>query len=106
MLRPARNIVRRFVEVIASMDVIESHDARIPVLGFGTMTLKEDQCVQLVEASLKLGYRHLDTAQMYGNEREVGSGMRGSGLKREDILLTTKVWFTQLASGDFRALRG
>ena len=101
MLRPARNIVRHFVEVIASMDVIESHGARIPILGFGTMTLKEDQCVQLVEASLKLGYRHLDTAQMYGNEREVGSGMRGSGLKREDIFLTTKVWFTQLASGDF-----
>jgi diketogulonate reductase-like aldo/keto reductase len=101
MLRPARSIVRHFVEVIASMDVIESHGARIPILGFGTMTLKEDQCVQLVEASLKLGYRHLDTAQMYGNEREVGSGMRGSGLKREDIFLTTKVWFTQLASGDF-----
>ena len=101
MLRPARSIVRHFVEVIASMDVIESHGARIPILGFGTMTLKEDQCVQLVEASLKLGYRHLDTAQMYSNEREVGSGMRGSGLKREDILLTTKVWFTQLASGDF-----
>ena len=101
MLRPARSIVRHFVEVIASMDVIESHGARIPILGFGTMTLKEDQCVQLVEASLKLGYRHLDTAQMYGNEREVGSGMRGSGLKREDIFLTAKVWFTQLASGDF-----
>ena len=101
MLRPARSIVRHFVEVIASMDVIESHGARIPILGFGTMTLKEDQCVQLVEASLKLGYRHLDTAQMYSNEREVGSGMRGSGLKREDIFLTTKVWFTQLASGDF-----
>ena len=101
MLRPARSIVRHFVEIIASMDVIESHGARIPILGFGTMTLKEDQCVQLVEASLKLGYRHLDTAQMYSNEREVGSGMRGSGLKREDIFLTTKVWFTQLASGDF-----
>ena len=72
------------------MDVIESHGARIPILGFGTMTLKEDVCVQLVEASLKLGYRHLDTAQMYGNEREVGSGMRGSALKREDIFLTTE----------------
>jgi len=83
------------------MDVIESHGARIPILGFGTMTLKEDVCVQLVEASLKLGYRHLDTAQMYGNEREVGSGMRGSGLEREDIFLTTKVWFTRLAAGDF-----
>jgi diketogulonate reductase-like aldo/keto reductase len=92
---------RHFVEVIASMDVIESHGARIPVLGFGTMTLKDDACVQLVEAALQLGYRHLDTAQMYGNEREVGSGMRGSGLKREDVFLTTKVWFTRLAAGDF-----
>ena len=102
MLRPARGIPRRFMEVVITrMDVIESHGARIPILGFGTMTLKEDVCVQLVEASLKLGYRHLDTAQMYGNEREVGSGMRGSALKREDIFLTTKVWFTRLASGDF-----
>jgi 2,5-diketo-D-gluconate reductase B len=83
------------------MNVIEAHGARIPVLGFGTMTLKEDLCVQLVDAALKLGYRHLDTAQMYGNEREVSSGMRGSGIKREDIFLTTKVWFTRLAAGDF-----
>jgi len=83
------------------MDIIESHGARIPTLGFGTMTLKEDLCVQMVEAALNLGYRHLDTAQMYGNEREVGAGMRGAGVKREDIFLTTKVWFTRLASGDF-----
>jgi diketogulonate reductase-like aldo/keto reductase len=89
------------MEVIASMDVIESHGARIPILGFGTMTLKEDLCVQLVAEALRLGYRHLDTAQMYGNEREVGSGMHASGLKRDDIFLTTKVWFTRLAAGDF-----
>jgi diketogulonate reductase-like aldo/keto reductase len=100
MLRPAA-AAAIMQEVIAGMDVIESHGARIPILGFGTMTLKDDACVQLVEAALKLGYRHLDTAQMYGNEREVGSGMRGSGLKREDIFLTTKVWFTRLAAGDF-----
>jgi diketogulonate reductase-like aldo/keto reductase len=83
------------------MEVIEAHGARIPVIGFGTMTLKEDLCVEMVEAALHLGYRHLDTAQMYGNEREVGSGLRGSGLKREDVFLTTKVWFTRLAPGDF-----
>jgi 2,5-diketo-D-gluconate reductase B len=83
------------------MDVIEAHGARIPVLGFGTMTLKEGQCVELVEAALQLGYRHLDTAQMYGNEREVGEGLRGSGLKREDVFVTTKVWFNRLAFGDF-----
>jgi diketogulonate reductase-like aldo/keto reductase len=83
------------------MDVIEAHGARIPVIGFGTMTLKGDLCVELVEAALQLGYRHLDTAQMYGNEREVGSGLRGCGLKREDVFLTTKVWFNRLAPGDF-----
>jgi len=83
------------------MQVIESHGARIPAIGFGTMTLKDDLCVELVEAALHLGYRHLDTAQMYGNEREVGSGLRGSGLPREDVFLTTKVWFNRLAPGDF-----
>ena len=82
------------------MQVMESHGARIPVIGFGTMTLKDDLCVELVEAALHLGYRHLDTAQNYGNEREVGAGMRASGLKREDIFLTTKVWFNRLAAGD------
>jgi diketogulonate reductase-like aldo/keto reductase len=83
------------------MQVIESHGARIPVIGLGTMTLKDDLCVELVEAALHLGYRHLDTAQMYGNEREVGVGLRGSGVRREDVFLTTKVWFNRLAPGDF-----
>jgi 2,5-diketo-D-gluconate reductase B len=55
----------------------------------------------LVEAALRLGYRHLDTAQMFGNEREVGAGMRVSSVPREEIFLTTKVWFTRLAAGDF-----
>ena len=81
------------------MDVIESHGARIPSLGFGTMTLKEDVGVDMVDAALRLGYRHLDTAQMYGNEREVGEGLRRSGVKREDVFLTTKVWFNRLAAG-------
>jgi diketogulonate reductase-like aldo/keto reductase len=83
------------------MQVIEAHGARIPIIGFGTMTLKEDLCVDMVEAALHLGYRHLDTAQNYGNEREVGAGLRRSGIKREEIFLTTKVWFNRLAAGDF-----
>src|SRR5258708_11245480 len=82
------------------MDVIESHGARIPVIGFGTMTLKDNLCVELVEAALHLGYRHLDTAQNYGNEREVGEGVRASGVPREDVFITTKVWFNRLAPGD------
>jgi 2,5-diketo-D-gluconate reductase B len=84
-----------------SMQVIETQGAKIPVLGFGTMTLKEDLCVELVEAALHLGYRHLDTAQMYGNEREVGAGIKRSGINRGDVFITTKVWFNRLAPGDF-----
>ncbi len=83
------------------MQVIEAHGARIPVIGLGTMTLKENTCVELVAAALHLGYRHLDTAQMYGNEREVGAGLRASGIKREEVFITTKVWFNRLAAGDF-----
>jgi diketogulonate reductase-like aldo/keto reductase len=82
------------------MDVIEGHSARIPVLGFGTMTLKDNLCVDLVAAALQLGYRHLDTAQNYGNEREVGEGLRASGVPREDVFITTKAWFNRLAPGD------
>jgi 2,5-diketo-D-gluconate reductase B len=82
------------------MQVIESHGARIPVIGFGTMTLKDDLCIGLVEAALHLGYRHLDTAQNYGNEREVGEGLRASGVPRDDVFVTTKVWFNRLAPGD------
>lgn len=82
------------------MQVVEAHGARIPQLGFGTMTLKDDLCIDMVEAALHLGYRHLDTAQNYGNEREVGAALRRSGLKREDVFLTTKVWFNRLAAGD------
>lgn len=82
------------------MEVIEGNGARIPQLGFGTMTLKEDLCIDMVEAALHLGYRHLDTAQNYGNEREVGTGLRRAGLPREDVFLTTKVWFNRLAPGD------
>ena len=54
MLRPARGIGGPFTEVIASMDVIESHGAHIPILGFATMTLKEDLCVELVAEALRL----------------------------------------------------
>jgi 2,5-diketo-D-gluconate reductase B len=82
------------------MDVIESHGARIPAIGFGTMTLKDELCVTMVDAALRLGYRHLDTAQNYGNEREVGEGLRRSGVRCEDVFVTTKVWFTRLAAGD------
>ncbi|RAI40591.1 aldo/keto reductase [Rhodoplanes roseus] len=83
------------------MQVVEANGARIPAIGLGTMTLKGDTCVEIVSAALGMGYRHLDTAQMYGNEAEVGQGLKASGLKREDVFLTTKVWHSNLAPADF-----
>jgi 2,5-diketo-D-gluconate reductase B len=80
---------------------IEAHGARIPAVGMGTMTLKEGVCVEAVSTALRQGYRHLDTAQMYGNEREVGEGLRASGIKRDEVFVTTKVWHDKLAAGDF-----
>jgi diketogulonate reductase-like aldo/keto reductase len=84
------------------MQFVEAHGARIPQIGLGTMTLKGDVCVQAVKAALQMGYRHIDTAWFYGNEKEVGEGLRQSGVKREDIFLCTKVRETHLEPDKFR----
>lgn len=78
------------------MNVIEANGARIPGIGLGTMTLKEAVCVEAVKTALQIGYRHIDTAQNYGNEREVGEGIRASGVKRDDVFLTTKIYWNRL----------
>lgn len=83
--------------------VIEAKGAKIPAIGLGTMTLKGDACVDAVSAALGMGYRHIDTAAFYGNEAEVGEGIRKSGVSRDDIFLTTKVRHTDLAAGAFEA---
>jgi 2,5-diketo-D-gluconate reductase B len=64
----------------------------MPVLGLGTWQLRGRECQEAVRTALALGYRHLDTAEMYGNEAEVGAGLRASGVAREEVFLTTKVW--------------
>src|SRR5687767_9381304 len=63
----------------------------VPALGFGTWPLKGEECRRGVEHALALGYRHIDTAQGYENEAEVGRGMKNSGMPREQIFLVTKV---------------
>jgi 2,5-diketo-D-gluconate reductase B len=87
------------------MNSIEANGARIPAIGLGTMTLKEQVCIDAVKTALKLGYRHLDTAERYGNEEWVGEGLHQAlaeqGLKREDVFVTTKVYWDKLAPGDF-----
>ncbi|TKT79036.1 aldo/keto reductase [Aquamicrobium sp. LC103] len=85
------------------MHVVEANGARIPALGLGTWTLKGDDCSELVRHAISVGYRHVDTAAGYGNEEAVGEGIRASGLDRDDIFITTKVWWTDLAAADFRS---
>lgn len=83
------------------MNVIEANGARIPVIGLGTWQLNGDLCVDLVSEALRLGYRHVDTAAMYGNEAEVGEGVRASRVPRDDVFITTKVWLDDLHARDF-----
>ncbi|MEA3196370.1 MAG: hypothetical protein QOF32_422 [Gammaproteobacteria bacterium] len=82
------------------MQFVEANGAKIPAIGLGTWELRGRTCARLVEQALKLGYRHIDTAQIYENEREVGEGLHASGVKRDDIFVTTKVWTTHFAPND------
>ena len=70
---------------------------KVPSLGLGTYRLTGEACVRAVERGLSVGYRHLDTAQMYGNEAEVGRGIENSGVDRGEIFVTTKVWPSDFA---------
>jgi 2,5-diketo-D-gluconate reductase B len=81
------------------MHDVETNGARIPAIGLGTWDVRGDACVEIVAEGLKLGYRHVDTAAAYENERQVGAGIRASGIPRGDIFLTTKVWHDKLAPG-------
>jgi 2,5-diketo-D-gluconate reductase A len=81
---------------------IRSGDVLMPALGFGTWQLENGTAVPLVEKALEVGYRHIDTAQIYGNERDVGAAIKASGVKRDEIFLTTKVWVDKFADGDLQ----
>lgn len=70
---------------------------RIPALGFGTFRLNGPEGEAAVRTALETGYRHIDTAIGYTNETEVGRAIAGSGISRDDIFITTKIWTTDLA---------
>jgi len=78
------------------MKSIQAKGFSIPTVGLGTWELRGRDCARLTEQAIRLGYRHIDTAQMYGNEREVGEGVRASG-QRSEVMVTTKVQPTSLA---------
>jgi len=81
------------------MNTVFTAGVEIPVVGLGVWQLEKDVCAELVARSLHIGYRHVDTAAMYGNEAEVGEGVRHSGVPRQDIFVTTKIWKDDIAEG-------
>jgi 2,5-diketo-D-gluconate reductase A len=69
-----------------------NNGVEIPALGFGVFQSPPEETAQAVDTALRVGYRHIDTAAAYNNERQVGEGLRRSGVHRDDVFLETKVW--------------
>lgn len=84
------------------MEKIETQSVAMPRLGFGTFRMPGGGCQPVVESAIGLGYRHIDTAAMYENEDAVGAAISASGVKRNDLFITTKVWHDQLGHGAIR----
>lgn len=75
---------------------------QMPQLGLGTFRLKDQQVIDSVTMGLELGYRHIDTAQIYGNEAEVGQAIAASGVPRDELFVTTKIWTENLGRDALR----
>jgi len=84
------------------MEYLQTQGIRLPRLGLGTFRMQGDACRAAVESALALGYRHIDTAEMYGNEEAIGAALAAAGIKREDLHVTTKVWHENLAPDAIR----
>ncbi|MEC7525971.1 MAG: aldo/keto reductase [Myxococcota bacterium] len=80
------------------MEYVEVQGARVPKLGLGTWQLEGDECRRIVEAAIGMGYRHIDTAQAYENEAKVGAAIAASGVDRDELWVTTKVWMDNAAA--------
>jgi 2,5-diketo-D-gluconate reductase B len=84
------------------MNHLQTQGISLPRLGLGTFRLQGDACRAAVESALSLGYRHIDTAEMYGNEEAIGAAITASGVTRGDLQVTTKVWHENLAPDAIR----
>ena len=85
------------------MKTVTANGATIPALGFGTFRMSGTDTLRMVPHVLNLGFRHIDTAQIYSNEAEVGEGIVKTGISRTDIFLTTKVWVENYSHATFLA---
>jgi 2,5-diketo-D-gluconate reductase B len=84
------------------MEVLQTQGISLPRLGLGTFRMQGDVCRAAVESALALGYRHIDTAEMYANEEAIGAAIAASGVARKDLHVTTKVWNENLAPDAMR----
>jgi 2,5-diketo-D-gluconate reductase B len=84
------------------MDYLQTQGISLPRLGLGTYRMQGDVCRAAVESALDLGYRHIDTAEMYGNEEAIGAAIAASRVARKDLHVTTKVWNENLAPDAIR----
>ena len=84
------------------MESLKTQGISLPRLGLGTFRMQGDVCRAAVESALGLGYRHIDTAEMYANEEAIGSAIAASGVARKDLHVTTKVWHENLAPDAIR----
>lgn len=84
------------------MEFIDTQGISLPKLGLGTFRLQGDACRTAVESALELGYRHVDTAEMYGNEAPIGDAIAAAGIARDELHVTTKVWHDHLRPGAIR----
>src|SRR6195952_4361359 len=84
------------------MENLQTQGIRMPRLGLGTFRMQGDACRAAVESALGLGYRHIDTAEMYGNDEPIGGALAASGVARKDLHVTTKVWNENLAPDAIR----
>src|ERR1700752_753181 len=86
----------------AIMEYLQTQGIRLPRLGLGTFRMQGDVCRAAVESPLALGYRHIDTAEMYANEDAIGAAIASSGVPRGELHITTKVWNENLAPNTMR----
>jgi 2,5-diketo-D-gluconate reductase B len=84
------------------MEHLQTQGISLPRLGLGTFRMQGDACRAAVESALGLGYRHIDTAEMYGNEEAIGTALAAAALPRRELHVTTKVWHENLAPDAIR----
>jgi len=82
---------------------VSANGANIPALGFGTFRMPDADVHRILPEALKLGFRHVDTAQIYNNEQAVGDVLSKSGIARQEIFLTTKIWVDRVGHNEFIA---